>query len=243
MAGTLAALCWSQPLEDAKRAFDAGNFTLAAQSVRSAAPAPRCDTLFYLGLARYRLNQVDKALIAFQSAVECDPKLVPAHLALAEAYGVRGNEAQTLASLERVLALDPKNAAALRHASTLYLRNEVNDKAVPLLERLVQADKTDVTARVDLAVAYAATGNREAAEREYREVLRLKPDSASALTGLGNLSLKAGEEEAGIALLSKAVSVEPNASEPRFLLGSAYNRLGRYEEAVRELEAALTARR
>jgi tetratricopeptide (TPR) repeat protein len=238
--GALASLCRSETLEEAKRAFDSRNYALAAQLFeKSQADSPRCDTLFFIGLARYRLTQIDAALIAFQSAVECDPKLVDAHLALAEAYGVRGNQTQSLNSLERVLRLEPKNAVALRHASTLYLRNELNDKAIPLLEKLVEVDAGDVQAHVDLAVAYAATGNRPAAERQYREVLRLKPDSASAFTGLGNLALKAGEDEAGIELLNKAVAAAPDAFEPRFLLGSAYNRLGRYKEAATELEAVI----
>ncbi|MEJ7607415.1 MAG: tetratricopeptide repeat protein [Bryobacteraceae bacterium] len=104
---------------------------------------------------------------------------------------------------------------------------------------MVDADGTDLQARIDLAVACAASGNRQGAERHYLEALRLKPDSASALTGLGNLSLKAGEDERGIALLTKASAAAPNASEPRFLLGSAYNRVGRHQEAVVQLESAL----
>ncbi|MEJ7607416.1 MAG: tetratricopeptide repeat protein [Bryobacteraceae bacterium] len=78
-------------LEEAKRAFDVGDYTLAARLFEeSQVASPRCDTLFHLGLSRYRLSQTDAALIAFQSAVECDPQLVAAHLALAEAYGIRG---------------------------------------------------------------------------------------------------------------------------------------------------------
>lgn len=234
------SLCWADTLENAKRAFDAGNYALAARLFeQSQAESPRCEKLFFLGITQYRLNRPDAALVAFQSAVACDPKLVPAHLAIAEAYGVRGNETQSLAALERVLAIDPNNAIALRHASTIYIRNEVHDKAITLLEKLVKIAAADPQAHLDLAAAYGATGNRGGADREYREALRLKPDSASALTGLGNLSLKSGNDEAGIELLLKAVAAAPDAFEPRFLLGSAYNRLGRYREAVAELETSL----
>jgi Flp pilus assembly protein TadD len=93
--------------------------------------------------------------------------------------------------------------------------------------------------RINLAAAYAATGNRSGAEREYREVLRRKPDSASAFTGFANLSLKSGADEEAISYLMKAVSIAPNAFGPRFLLGSVYNRLGQFQEAESELQAAL----
>ena len=36
----------------------------------------------------------------------------------------------------------------------------------------------------------------------------------------------------------KTIKLLPNAFEPRFLLGSAYNRLGRFQEALTELQAA-----
>jgi tetratricopeptide (TPR) repeat protein len=57
--------------------------------------------------------------------------------------------------------------------------------------------------------------------------------------GLANLHLKKGEEDAAIPLLKQAAKNAPKAAEPRFLLGSAYNRSGRYEEALTELQTAL----
>lgn len=79
-AGTLALLPWQQALEQAKRAFDAGNYAAAAQLFEKAhQESQRCEIPFYLGLARYRLKQTDAALIAFQVAVRCDPKMIPAY--------------------------------------------------------------------------------------------------------------------------------------------------------------------
>jgi tetratricopeptide (TPR) repeat protein len=57
--------------------------------------------------------------------------------------------------------------------------------------------------------------------------------------GLANLYLKKGEEARAISLLEQAVRGAPRAYEPRFLLGSAYNRLGRHEEALSQLQNAL----
>jgi len=57
--------------------------------------------------------------------------------------------------------------------------------------------------------------------------------------GLGNLCLKNGEEGRAIDLLQKAAQAVPNAFEPRYLLGSAYNRLGRYQDALTQLQSAV----
>ena len=67
--GTLASLTWCQSPEQAGRAFDAGDYPAAIKLFEKAREeSPRCDILLYLGLARYRLKQVDQALIAFQEA-------------------------------------------------------------------------------------------------------------------------------------------------------------------------------
>ena len=68
--------------------------------------------------------------------------------------------------------------------------------------------------------------------------MKIKLNHGSALMGLGNVSLKNGEEARAIELLQKAVQAAPNAFEPRYLLGTAYNRLGRYEEALAQLQGA-----
>src|SRR2546423_1750336 len=126
-----ASLSLGQALDQAKRAFDKGDYAGAARLFEQAQRAsPSCEVLFFLGLAGYRLKQSDPALIAFRSAVECDPKLLPAHVALAEAYAERHNDSEALAAYDRVLSLDPKNTAALSGTANIYLKSKANQKAV-----------------------------------------------------------------------------------------------------------------
>ena len=101
----LASLACGQQLDQGKRAFDSGDYASAVRLFEQAHKAsPDCEILFFIGLARYRLKQYEPALIAFRSATECDPKLIPAHLALAEAYTERHNDSEALAAYDRVLA-------------------------------------------------------------------------------------------------------------------------------------------
>lgn len=236
----LATLGWCQPLDQAKRAFDRADYATAARLFEQAQKAsPNCEIRFFLGLTRYRLKQPDEALIAFQSAVECDPKLIPAHLALAEAYEERRNDSEALAAFDRVLKVDPKNIDALSGAADIYLKSKANDKAAALLEMLIAVQPVNPDAHAELAAAYGASGDRQKAEEQFRIALKLRPAHGSALMGLGNLALKNGNEESAIELLQKAVEAAPKAFEPRFLLGSAYNRQSRYQDALTELQSAI----
>jgi superkiller protein 3 len=200
--------------------------------------APDCGKAFATGLQEYQRKDLNKALIAFRAAVQCDPKLVQAYLAIADIYAERGNEGEALRALLQALQIEPKNALALRAASNLYLQSGLHIKALPLLETLVAVTPNAADAHADLAAVYAASGDRKGAETEFRRALELQADHFPALAGLGNLLSRAGDDATAMPLLRKATQLQPRAYEGHFLLGSALNRLGQFEEARTELELA-----
>ena len=200
--------------------------------------APDCGKPVAAGLEAYGRKDYDQALILFRTAMQCDPKLVTAPLALANLYAERGNDGEALGTLLQVLQIEPNNVLALRAASYLYLKNGLHNKALPLLEALVIAVPDAPDGHADLAAVYAAGGKRAEAEKEFRRAIELQPNSFAAAAGLGNVLARAGDHEAAMPLLRKAVALQPGAYEGHFLLGSALNRLGRFEEASVELERA-----
>jgi len=246
-AGLASCVLWfslgaaQNVVEEGKRAFDAGNYTEAVRLFEKAQQSSaRCEIFFYLGLARYRLKQLDRAIINFRSAAECDPKLPEPHIALGEAYTQKGDDNRALAAFESALKAQPNHAGALRSAAALYIRHQMNEQAVGVLERLSRMEPGDVQVRSNLGAAYAATSQLEKAEIEFQAAIQRNPVYPSALTGIGNVYLKTGRAEQATEVLQKAAKIAPGAYEPRFLLGAAYNHLERYGEAVRELEAALS---
>jgi tetratricopeptide (TPR) repeat protein len=236
----LAAIASAQHLEQGKQAFEAGNYQKAIELFEQAQEqSQQCEVLFYIGVARYRLNDLDSAIISFQSAASCDSNLFEAHVALAESYTQKGNYTQALLSYEEALRVQPNHPGVLRAASALYTRHQLNDKALPLLQRLVALKDDDPSLRADLGALYGAMGDLESASEQFQKALDLQPDNPSALTGAANLRLKQGDFEEAIELLQQAIKVVPEAHDPRFLLGSAYNRAQRFEEAVSELQTAV----
>jgi protein O-GlcNAc transferase len=237
----VTALAWGQTaLQQAERAFDAGNYAEAARLFGAAhQQSPRCDILFFLGMAQYRMKKVDAALISFQSAVQCDPKLTFAYLGLGEAYAERGSDKEALAAYLAALKLEPKNKDALRGAGALYLRGKLFDRAVEVIQVLVSLEPANAQAHADLGAAYLGTGNQDQAEAQFQDALRIQPNHASALLGLANIDLRKGREDEAVAALRKLVTLVPKAYEPHYLLGTAYNRQSHYQDALTELQAAL----
>ena len=230
----------ADPIEQGKAALNAGRFADAeALFQRAWKESSRCDALFYAGLAGQRAGKATGAIVAFRSAAECNPSLLGAHLALAEAYSERRDDSRALAAYETVLKVAPRHAGALRAAAGLYLRHQMNEKAAIALEILVELEPGDVQARADLGAAYAATSQFDRAETQFRTALRIDPGVPSALTGLANLRLREDDSSEAIQLATKAIELAPNAYEPRYVLGSACMLAGRYEKAAGAFEAAV----
>lgn len=200
--------------------------------------APDCGKHFAAGLQEYQRKDLNKALISFRTAAQCDPKMAQAYLAIADIYAERGNDGEALAAVLQALEIEPKNVLALRTAANLYLRNDEHRKALPLLETLATVTPQSAEVHADLGAVYATKGDHKGAETEFRRALEIQANYFPALAGLGNLLLRAGDDKAAMPLLRKAVQLRPQAYEGHFLLGSALNRLGQFEEARTELERA-----
>lgn len=238
MASLLSAA--GDRIAEGKAALMAGRYREAVRLLEHAPDgSPGCEGSYYLGLARYRLKQLDRAIVDLQVSSGCDPGNADPWLAIAAAYVDKGDDDRAVAAFDSALRLKPGDVDALRAASALDLRHERNERAIVKLEKLIAIAPDDAQARSDLAAAYAATGNIEKALEQFREALRMSPDNASALMGLGNMYLKSGQNEEAIELLKKAAKAEPRAYAPRFLLASAYNTLGSYSLALAECEEAL----
>lgn len=246
MNGALLLLCFTilfsaqdTPVEQGQRAFDRGRYKEAAELFEKALGSELdCRVLLFLGMARYRLQETEAAIVNFRGAAECDPRAVEARVALAEAYASKGFDNRALTEYEAALSLDAGHVVALAGAGRLYLRNQLNDKAVAVLERLVKREPGTAPAHADLAAAYAAAGQLEQAEREFEAALKIDQENPSALTGLGHVYVKTNRTRQALDLLQRASRRSPEAYEPFFLLGSAYTALNQLEPARAALEAA-----
>lgn len=228
------------PLSQGKLALAAGKYREAIAFLEQARDSSaRCQTFFYLGLAHYRLKELDRAIIDLQSAAQCDANNADSRVALAVAYAERGDEERALVAFESALQLKPDHIEALRAAAALDLRRERNQKAVSKLEKLVAIESNDAQAHSDLGAAYAATSNFDKAREQFQKALQLRPDDASALVGFGNVYLKEGRIKEAVDLLSRAAKADVQAYEPHFLLAAAYNNLARYADAAAECNEAL----
>jgi predicted O-linked N-acetylglucosamine transferase (SPINDLY family) len=85
-------------------------------------------------------------------------------------------------------------------------------------------------------------GRAAEAETIYRRILEERPDQPDALHFLGVLAAQAGDLERAIALLHRAVSVNPAVAEFHGNLGLAYCAVGQWDAALASFRRAIAVR-
>lgn len=164
-----------------------------------------------LGLNLADLDRHDEAITHLKAFVGAHPDDMRAYLALGGVYSSKDD---------------------FRSAANLY------DKAVEVLKTPTAANWNIFYQR---GIAYERLKEWPKAEPNFRKALELQPDQPQVLNYLGyswvdmNTNLKEG-----LAMIQKAVDLRPSDGYIVDSLGWAYFRLGRFDDAVREMERAVS---
>ena len=138
------------------------------------------------------------------------------------------------------------------HLEGVYLYRkrspETLDQAADRFRRAIALDPAFAPARASLAVTYDlmveyglidAEAGYAQAEEEARTALDLDPQSSDALAVLGDIAFfQAKRYEEGLAYFERAVRADPSHALSRQWYAAALQSMGRYGEALREIDVA-----
>ena len=160
--------------------------------------------------------------------------------------------AKALSLFEQALNLDPNNVDALVGAALSerndYLYSGMDEKPgqiskiEELLANAIRIDPTNARAYVVRGMLYLITKrNKEAAEAAQNAV-RFNPNYASAYAQLAQDEMTPAELPLAIANIDQAMKLSPRDPEMgrwHWIKGRTFNFMGRYQDAIREIQAAL----
>jgi tetratricopeptide (TPR) repeat protein len=152
-----------------------GRLAEAATAAESAMadPATRPVACSVLGTIRIRQERFEEAAHLLQEAIRLEPRLVGAHLSLAELYTLRRDTEHAIPLYRRVVELDPFNVPARLALAEVEIERERPEQALKLAEPVLAAFKASPDGLLVLASALPRTGNREALSALARDWLRL----------------------------------------------------------------------
>ncbi len=146
----------------------------------------------------------------------------------AEANGLAGVARD---AYDRAAALAGTNARWWYHAARLRARLGADGAAIEAMRRASALDAAYAPARWRLGLWLLDRGDLDGAGAEFAEAARLDPSDAGGWTGLARVALARGDARAAAAVLERWLGSHAGDRYGLYLLGTAYRRLGRAEEA------------
>ncbi|MBV8593169.1 MAG: tetratricopeptide repeat protein, partial [Caulobacteraceae bacterium] len=140
------------------------------------------------------------------------------------------------------MAATPTDDDAAVVLADLLRADERYDESAAVLGPLIAkgGDKADWRLLYMRAVDAEESGRWADAERDLQAALVLKPDEPELLNFLGYSWIDRGEKlPLALAMVERAVKLDPNSGAMLDSLGWGYYRLGVYRNAVEKLEAAV----
>ncbi len=242
LAAALLALRSERP-EPASELFE---IALAARPKRAG------DLLLRWGVGLLVAGEPEKAAEVFRRGIEEEPppdETPVFHFYLAGALELAGKTDEALAAARKAAELRPDTARFQSRVAWVLYHAERYAEAEAAYKALVEKYDSDYDsaenrqilrdARLVLSSICVIAGRNAEGEEWLEQVLDEFPDDVGALNDLGYLWADAGKHlQRALRMIRRAVEQEPENPAYRDSLGWVLYRLGRYREAVTELQTA-----
>jgi tetratricopeptide (TPR) repeat protein len=196
-----------------------------------------------LGRVLRDLENPERALEAFELAVELDPSAREGYLELADLHQSRRELPQAEEWLTRYLDLDPDDVETLYFLGTVLSYQNELARARAVLEKVIAAEPGHARAWFRKAhVEAQMPTERSSALDSYRKSLELDSTQAYVWYEYGILLDKLSLANDAIAAFERAIALDPDLAEASYALGNSLSRAGRAEEARLQLERFKVAR-
>lgn len=204
---------------------DATSALSYAERSNAANPASAL-TWFVRGSALRLAGRKTEAQAILERACALDPSHVDAQLMLGVVHAELQQYRQALGAFERVLAIEPHNAAARSNREAI----------LPLVQPALEGEAV-LTQR---ALALQTAGQVGEAAAIFRRVLEGNPNQFVALYSLAVIGLNSGKAEEGLHFAERCRLAEPGAAASWYIHGAALKAVRRFAEAIESLDRALS---
>ena len=211
---------------------------------RAAARDPSPSLLMELAHLRYSLNDLERAADLTRRIGETAPD----HPGLARLMGdielslARGGDDSekhvelAIENYRRALQIQPGDLDACRPLAQLLYQKGDLEETVELLEGFSRIHSLDPSLALILGKADLGTGRLREAEKALERVIKSSPLNSEAVDTLASLYEHEGRYEEAIDLYAFLLETTSPSAYLRNRLGALYLQVGRYLDAVRELE-------
>ncbi len=191
-----------------------------------------------------QMKQPEKAIAVYENVPAKSPLKRNAEVQMAINLDTVGKFDEARKHLVALVTADPKDTEALVALGSLYRGHKMFAECATTYDKVIAQIKDPAKNNWTLfyfrGICNERNKNWPAAEADLKTALKLFPDQPHVLNYLGYSWVDQGENlEPALDMIRKAVSLRPDDGYIVDSLGWAYYRLGRYNDAVSELERAI----
>jgi tetratricopeptide (TPR) repeat protein len=224
----LPGIVWAEsPLQKAAALVQQGRLEEADRQAQLALADPQTRALAcsVLGAIRFQQQRLAESVTLLREAIRLEPRLLGAHLNLAEVYTLQGKPEQAARLFARVLELDASNATARLALARAETEKGHYQRSLDLAQPALAAFKQSPDGLCVLAADFLKTGDRVAAAALAKDWMRLAaapqlPQAWSIKFAL--LLASDGIVAEAIDVLEHARQSSPPSYELAFNLGGMY---------------------
>jgi tetratricopeptide (TPR) repeat protein len=193
-----------------------------------------------LGAALMEAGRLGEAERVLRETIEVLPASGDARWALAQVYERLDRGPEAIDTLEAALPLTVmagKSHLYWRIAQLAHGYRRDYPRVISVVSQRTWLVLNEPAAHKDLGMAYYRAGRMDEALTELAMAALLGQQDAEMLSAVGQIHLAAGRLDAAERATRRAVMLDGNLPQARYVLGSTLRRLGRVEDATRELNA------
>jgi Flp pilus assembly protein TadD len=137
-----------------------------------------------------------------ETSISLDPSFADSYALLAFAQSASGDRAKAITTMQKALAINPRNESYLFNMASLYLTNRQPDQAIAMLQALQVSGNREIASRAATALAQA---------QQFREMVK---DGTAAYSPGRVLQREENSESEDHDVDTTAISLEPPAKAP-----------------------------
>jgi TolB-like protein/DNA-binding winged helix-turn-helix (wHTH) protein len=191
-----------------------------------------------------------KSIDLFQQAIVADPKYALAYTGLADTYNVAPSYGTGIPSRQAFLLADEAARKALELDNSLSEAHSARamalavarrwSEAEPEFRRAIELNPNNATAHYFYAIAFLMPESQiKPAQEEFQIALSLDPLSSIVNTNYATFLMQAHRYPESLAQFQKVLARDPNFPPLHYRVSQLYATIGRFAEAVREIQWGL----
>lgn len=175
----------------------------------------------------------------YSNAISTNPGSGLANLNYGSMLRDEGDWETAVPYIERGVELSPDYVDAKVRLAEAYFNLKRYDDAIAIASEALVKEPRNVAALQFRGSSYGASGNTEAAAKDFKLILETEPDNLHGLFNLGVAYKEANLLNEAIETFSRLISKKPDFPNAYFERGFSYGKMGLFPQAKMDMDASI----